>query len=49
MGIDHSNPYIHSTTVVCDITLQISLLVRSRKEGEKNNPDKQDTYDTDQT
>ena len=20
MGIDHSNPYIHSTTVLCDIT-----------------------------
>ena len=20
MGIDHSNPYIHSTTVLCDVT-----------------------------
>ena len=24
MGIDHSNPYIHSTTVLCDITLRPS-------------------------
>ena len=23
MGIDHSNPYIHSTTVLCDIYIYI--------------------------
>ena len=25
MGIDHSNPYIHSTTVLCDNTIRCHL------------------------
>ena len=29
MGIDHSNPYIHSTTVLCDYTFPKFLLSHS--------------------
>ena len=29
MGIDHSNPYIHSTTVLCDINLTARRLLLS--------------------
>ena len=25
MGIDHSNPYIHSTTVLCDMCLRLKI------------------------
>ena len=25
MGIDHSNPYIHSTTVLCDVLVKCAL------------------------
>ena len=27
MGIDHSNPYIHSTTVLCDIIVRLKPYV----------------------
>ena len=27
MGIDHSNPYIHSTTVLCDIVIIYYILI----------------------
>ena len=27
MGIDHSNPYIHSTTELCTCDIQLRLLV----------------------
>ena len=31
MGIDHSNPYIHSTTVLCDICLYLLTSVMDLK------------------
>ena len=29
MGIDHSNPYIHSTTVLCDMYMYMYYIERS--------------------
>ena len=38
MGIDHSNPYIHSTTVLCDMFPTFNILLA----GDDINADHQD-------
>ena len=36
MGIDHSNPYIHSTTLLCDIKTSFCITSHFPKEGHQS-------------